>query len=105
MAKIGSIDFSKLLGFALVADAGSDGIDFRNQTVAARLGAKVGLEPRGKPTTVEFRRLLGFAAVGDEIGESVDFQADVIEAKLGAKVGVEAWVACEDIAAQESGEA
>ena len=53
---------------------------------------------------VEFRKLLGFAAVSDELGDSVDFQADVIEAKLGAKVGIEAWVACEEVAVQDSGE-
>ena len=53
---------------------------------------------------IDFSKLFGFAAVSDEIGDSVDFQADVIEAKLGAKVGVEAWVACEDLAAHESGE-
>ena len=73
MAKIGSIDFSQLLGFALVANASSDGIDFHDQTVGARLGAKVGFEPGGKRKPVEFRRLLGFAAVGNEIGEKCRF--------------------------------
>jgi hypothetical protein len=104
MAKIGSIDLTQLLGFTIVADELPDGLDFQNQTVGARLGARVGFEPTGKPKQVEFGKLLGFAAVGNEIGESVDFRADVIEAKLGAKVGVEAWVTCEDIAMQESGE-
>ena len=49
-------------------------------------------------------KLFGFASVSAELGDNVDFQADVIEAKLGAKVGTEAWVACEDVAAHESGE-
>ena len=105
MPTIGPIDFTQLLGFTIVADELPDGLDFQNQTVGARLGAKVGFEPNTKPVKqVEFRKLLGFAAVSNEIGDSVDFQADVIEAKLGAKVGVEAWVTCEEIAVQESGE-
>ena len=36
------IDFTKLLGFDAVAEELACGIDFRNETIAARLGAKVG---------------------------------------------------------------
>ena len=43
------IDYSKLLGFDLVSDALVDGIDFHNQNVGAKLGAKVG----DKTMTVE----------------------------------------------------
>ena len=90
MRKYNRLDFAKLLGF---------------DTVAARLGAKIGVEPRAEPQKkVELRKLFGFASVSAELGDNVDFQADVIEAKLGAKVGTEAWVACEDVAAHDSGE-
>ena len=88
MRKYNQLDFAKLLGFDTVAAKLFEELDFQDQTVGARLGAKVGFEPNTKPVKqVEFRKLLGFAAVSNEIGDSVDFQADVIEAKLGAKVG------------------
>jgi hypothetical protein len=35
---------AKLLGFAVVSEQLSDGIDFQNDTVSATLGAKVGTE-------------------------------------------------------------
>jgi hypothetical protein len=38
------IDFSKLLGFELLSDEISAEFDFQDQTVSARLGAKVGIE-------------------------------------------------------------
>jgi hypothetical protein len=40
----GRIDFSKLLGFELVAEQVSAEFDFQDQTISARLGAKVGQE-------------------------------------------------------------
>lgn len=42
------LDYSKLLGFAIVKEVLLGGVSFRNATVAARLGAKVGT---GTPTT------------------------------------------------------
>lgn len=39
------INFSKLLGFALIADHLSAAIDLRDYTVGARIGAKVGTKP------------------------------------------------------------
>jgi hypothetical protein len=36
------IDFAKLLGFDTISDQLSDGIDFQDETVGAKLGAKVG---------------------------------------------------------------
>jgi len=38
------IDFSKLLGFALIADHIQPVIDLRDITIGARLGAKVGVK-------------------------------------------------------------
>ena len=38
------IDFSKLLGFALIADQVFTAIDLRDNTIGARLGAKVGVK-------------------------------------------------------------
>lgn len=66
-----SLDFSKLLGFDAVADQVSDGVDFQDHTVGAKLGAKVGGEDVGPQRKV------------------VDFQDPTFAAKLGAKVGVE----------------
>lgn len=41
MRKTTKIDYTKLLGFDTVSDRISD-VDFRSDTVAAKLGAKVG---------------------------------------------------------------
>jgi hypothetical protein len=45
------IDFTKLLGFAAVTDQISGSVDFQNETIAAKLGAKVGA-PEDSPVTV-----------------------------------------------------
>ena len=42
MKKTDKIDWSKLLGFDTVSDRISSKIDFRDETIGARLGAKVG---------------------------------------------------------------
>jgi hypothetical protein len=42
--KKGAIDCAKLLGFANLQNGREDAVDFRNKTVDARLGAKVGGE-------------------------------------------------------------
>jgi len=42
MAMTDRIDFTKLLGFRTVSEQSAQGIDFKDETVAARLGAKVG---------------------------------------------------------------
>jgi hypothetical protein len=36
------IDYAKLLGFAAVSDQLSEGVDFQDETISAKLGAKVG---------------------------------------------------------------
>ena len=38
------IDFSKLVGFAAVADEIGDSVDFQADVIEAKLGAKVGTE-------------------------------------------------------------
>lgn len=38
------IDFSKLLGFQVMSEELSERVDFRDETFAGRLGAKVGLK-------------------------------------------------------------
>ena len=43
--KRASLNFTKLLGFDSVADRLLDGIDFHEETIGAKLGAKVGVEP------------------------------------------------------------
>jgi hypothetical protein len=62
------IDFTKLLGFQTVA--ADSNLDLQNETVADKLGARVGgVEPLGSPT------------------KGIDFADDGLGAKLGAKVG------------------
>ena len=39
------IDYSKLLGFECVGDLISGDVDFQDEAVAAKLGAKVGADP------------------------------------------------------------
>jgi hypothetical protein len=43
------IDYAKLLGFNAVSEQLSDGVDFQDETIAAKLGAKVGAEPVPDP--------------------------------------------------------
>ena len=43
------IDFAKLLGFNSVSDELPDGLDFRDDTIGARLGAKVGAARKPGP--------------------------------------------------------
>ncbi len=38
------IDYAKLLGFATVSEQISEGVDFQDETLADKLGAKVGTE-------------------------------------------------------------
>ena len=45
MEKSGEIEFAKLLGFDTVRDQISGSVDFSDETIGARLGAKVGDEP------------------------------------------------------------
>lgn len=45
------IDFSKLLGFDMVGDRLSAGVDFKDDAIGARLGAKVGKPFRGEAET------------------------------------------------------
>ncbi len=44
MHKPDRIDYAKLLGFDAVSDQLSDGLDFQNETIGDKLGAKVGTE-------------------------------------------------------------
>ena len=86
MREIQKIDYAKLVGFATVSDEITGSVDFRADTIGAKLGAKVG-EHMGEIQKIDYAKLVGFATVSDEITGSVDFRADTIGAKLGAKVG------------------
>jgi len=44
MQKPDKIDFTKLLGFETVADDLSKEVDFRDETISAKIGAKVGVK-------------------------------------------------------------
>ena len=101
MQKIGKIDFAKLLGFETVSDCTAEGIDFRDETIGVKLGAKVGGEtipaPFGRASTgfiqktekLDFGKLLGFETVGAQIAGGLDLQDETFGDKLGAKVGLE----------------
>jgi hypothetical protein len=52
---VGRLDFTKLLGFDSVSDPILDGIDFQDETVGAKLGAKVGEEPSVPPKAPDAR--------------------------------------------------
>jgi hypothetical protein len=45
----GKIDYAKLLGFDGVIDQLSGSIDFQDETIGAKLGAKVGFEACSEP--------------------------------------------------------
>ena len=44
MQKTDKIDYAKLLGFAAASDQISGSVDFSDETIGARLGAKVGTD-------------------------------------------------------------
>jgi hypothetical protein len=48
--KTDKIDYAKLLGFEAVAEQISGSVDFQDETISAKLGAKVGAE--AGPTTL-----------------------------------------------------
>jgi hypothetical protein len=50
MTEIKKIDFTKLLGFETVSEQLSEGLDFQDETISAKLGAKVGPDPTPAPT-------------------------------------------------------
>jgi hypothetical protein len=50
MQKSDSIDFAKLFGFQTITDELANELDFQNETLGDKLGAKVGLEPIGSPS-------------------------------------------------------
>jgi hypothetical protein len=52
MQKLDRIDYAKLLGFASVSDRISGSVDFQDETIGAKLGAKVGDPEAGQPLRV-----------------------------------------------------
>lgn len=57
MQKQSKIEFGKLLGFDSVSDRISGDVDFQDDTLGARLGAKVGLEPAEPSVTLPEREV------------------------------------------------
>jgi hypothetical protein len=62
MSGIKKIDFTKLLGFETVSDQLPGGVDFQDETVAAKLGAKVGIDVT-EPARSTFVTLLRYDVV------------------------------------------
>ena len=56
------IDYSKLLGFDVVSDEIANGIDFRNEIVGAKLGAKVGSATTKMPAAIDLPLEVGDAS-------------------------------------------
>ena len=81
------IDFTKLLGFNTVSNELPDGLDFKGDSIGARLGAKVGTEVTPETKAIQFSKLLGFDIATDELSKGLDLQDETLSAKLGAKVG------------------
>jgi hypothetical protein len=44
MREIKKLDFTKLLGFETVSEQVSEALDFQDETISAKLGAKVGID-------------------------------------------------------------
>jgi hypothetical protein len=80
------IDYAKLLGFAAVSDQLSGDVDFQDETISAKLGAKAG-EPDAPSSAIDYTKLLGFGAVSDRLSDGIDLKDETISAKLGAKAG------------------
>jgi hypothetical protein len=103
MQRPNKIDYAKLLGFQALSDQPS-AIDFQDETFAARLGAKVGVEAWANSDVVcdkiDYAKLLGFQALSDQPSASVDFQDENFAARLGAKVGHEPGAPLPDAARQ-----
>jgi len=90
MSKSANIDFARLLGFETVSDHLSGTIDFKDETIGASLGAKVGQPEAIAPAdALDHSKLLGFETVSHELAVSVDFKNETIGDKLGAKIGFE----------------
>ena len=69
MQKLECIDFTKLLGFDTVSAGLPSGLDFKDETLGDKLGAKVGQESNPSPA------------------KGIDFNDATLGAKLGAKIG------------------
>ena len=81
-----NIDYGKLLGFQTVSDHLTGTIDFKDETLGTKLGAKVG-SVEIPPGALDYAKLRGFDTVPDELAAGIDFQNEALAAKLGAKVG------------------
>jgi hypothetical protein len=101
MKAFDTLDATRLFGFASLGDRLANGVDFRNEIIDGKLGAKVGVgetwapcellntektEPAGK---IDFAKLLGFEGVSEQLSSGVDFQNETMDARLGARVGAE----------------
>lgn len=84
MAESSNLDFARLIGFGGVVDHLSNEVDFRDETIGAKLGGKVGEEPAGE---VDFAKLLGFDTVSDQLACGLDLKNSTVSDKLGAKIG------------------
>jgi hypothetical protein len=62
MGKSQRLNFSLLLGFHAVSDVIAGGVDFQDETVAARLGAKVGELDKEPASKLAFEKPLGLDA-------------------------------------------
>ena len=91
MQKPDKLNFAGLFGFETVSNKLSSGLDFQDDSIAAKLGAKVGDgESSGAPAekkAIQFSKLLGFEVVAEELSKDLNFQDETMGDKLGAKIG------------------
>jgi hypothetical protein len=62
MKAFDTLDATRLFGFASLGDRLVNGVDFKDDMLGARLGAKVGFPEHPQ---LDFSRLLGFASLGE----------------------------------------
>jgi hypothetical protein len=65
MEKTRKIEYAKLLGFDAVTDQIAEGVDFSDETIGAKLGAKVGADSEPGPSGAEIGRQRADAKSGD----------------------------------------
>jgi hypothetical protein len=54
---------SKLLGFGSISHQINGSVDFQDEDLAAKLGAKVGIDPPPPPPAEPFKKIAGISAV------------------------------------------
>jgi hypothetical protein len=87
MSKTGTLDFARLLGFEAVRAEMERPLDFQDETLGDKLGAKMGLDGTEPTAPAELSVEVGDG--GEASGCTQLFLDETFADKLGAKVGLE----------------